>query len=272
MDRHSCFQTKPLEVLYVGKKQKSSVPRSGLVFECFGPKAHYMVWHTMFMYLQSFPNFVWWTPAAFSGIFAHRSKTVTLGECKCSYLGTALPSFLAQNRKNKGSIQPHGSAALDEVWGAVSSLCGCRGCSETPLPCPEQRQHPPRCQPTKTLSCLMAASSFCPIPTASSQQLHAPPGTKNPLTGGVGYGSAGANSAWAAGPCPPSPMERLRPTTHHHLGMKNQLVAPAGNRRSQQKAKCGWAGWRAAEEGWSKVCLKGLVGRGGFVLPLGVIW
>lgn len=209
----------------------------------------------MFMCLQSFPNFIWWTPAAFSGIFAHRSKTVTPRECKCSYLGTALPSFLAQNRKNKGCIQRHGTAALAEVWGALSSLCGCRGCSETPLPCPEQRQHPAQCEPTKTLSCLMATSSFHPIPTASSQQLHAPHRTKNPLRGGVGVGhcSAGANSAWAASSYPPLSTESRCPTTQRLLRTKNQPTAPAGNGRSRQKAVSGWAGLRAAEEGRSKV-------------------
>lgn len=63
--------------------------------------AYRIVWHIKFVCFQSSPNILWWTPAAFSVIFAHRSKTVTLGECQCSYLGTALPSFLAQNRKNK---------------------------------------------------------------------------------------------------------------------------------------------------------------------------
>lgn len=52
--------------------QKSNLPRSGLGFECFGPKACYMIWQPMFMCLQSFPDFILWTPTAFSGIFAQR--------------------------------------------------------------------------------------------------------------------------------------------------------------------------------------------------------
>lgn len=122
-------------------------------FERFDPKACYVVWHTIFVHLQVFQNLIWWTPAAFSGIFVHRSKTVTLRECKSSYLGTALPSFLAQNSKNKGHVQHYGAAALAEVWGALSSHYRHCGCSETPLPCPEQWQHPAQCEPTKNLSC-----------------------------------------------------------------------------------------------------------------------
>ena len=171
----------------------SSAPRSALVFECFGPRARHMVWHTMFMCLQSFPNFIWWNQCAFSGIFAHRSKTVTLGERKCSYLGTALPAFLARIRKKKGCIRPHNSVALAEVWGALTSLCGRRGSSETPVPCPEELQHPAWWEPTESLSCLMAVSSFHPVPTPSRQQLPSLPRTKNPLTGSVRHGFAGAN-------------------------------------------------------------------------------
>lgn len=144
-------------------------------FECFGPRARYMVWHTKFMCLQSFPNFIWWTPAAFSGIFAHRSKTVTLGECKCLYLGTALPSFLAQNRKNEGFIQPHITAALAEVWQALSHLCRNHSCLQTPHPCPEQQQHPAPYEPSKDLSILMVMSFSQPlVQTASLQQLCTP--------------------------------------------------------------------------------------------------
>lgn len=145
--------------------QKSNLPRSGLGFECFGPKACYMIWHTMFMCLQSSPNFILWTAAAFSGIFAHRSRTVSLGECRCSYLGTPYPSFFAQSRKNKGCIQCCGTTAFAELWEALISVRGLYGCSETPLPCPEQWQHSAWCEPT------FPASWLCHLSIMSGQPL-----------------------------------------------------------------------------------------------------
>lgn len=154
--------------------QRSISPRSGLVFKCFGSE-HTAWFDTQNLCFQSFPNFLWWTPAAFSGIFAHRSKTVTLGECQCSYLGTALPSFLAQNRKNKALFSPlvlrhllrfeelcHLSVGITAVW-------------RHHVPAQINRNAHPH-EPTKALSVLMAMSSSHPIvPTASVYSSALPP-------------------------------------------------------------------------------------------------
>lgn len=185
------------------------------------------------MYLQNFPNLIWWTPAAFSGIFARRSKTVTLGECKCSYLGTALPSFLAQNRKNKGCVQPHGTAALAEVWGALVISLRVSWLLRDTRSLPRAAATPTPMWAHQTPLLPYGLTFFLPHPNSIQAATPCSPRTKNPLTGSVGHGSAGANSAWVAGPCPPLPMEGPCTTTHHLLCTKNHPAAPAGNGRSR---------------------------------------
>lgn len=153
------------------------------------------------------------------------------------------------------------------VWGALSSLCGCHGHSETPLPCTEQWQHPGQCESTKILSYLMATSSFSPILTASRQQLHTPPRTKNPLTGDVGHGSAGANSMWA-GSWPPLLMERMCPTMQRTLRAKNQ---PVTLREQEVLAKSQvWVSWeKGCRGGLDQGVWRGLWGEVGLRCPSG---
>lgn len=205
---------------------------------------------------QSFPNFILWTPA-FSGIFAHSSKTVRENVSAPIWVLLIL-HFLHKEGKIKAVFSAVVLLHLlrfGELW---RLSVGFMAAQKYPFPVQSSGSTQPDVSPPKPLlprGCVILPSCLDSLQTMAPQ----PHRTKNPFTEGMGDGSFEVNPPRAAGSCPPSHM------SHHATPPAH---GTAGNRRSQPKPGLGELaeGW---DECWNKVSEGG--GRESwFVLPLRV--
>lgn len=220
--------------------QKSNLPRSGLGFECFGPKACYMIWHRVFICSQSIPSFCELLLLSVGSLLTDQRLWASENVHVHIWILLTLHSLhkVGKIKAVFSAVVLLHSLRFGELWYLPM---GFMAAQKHPFPVQSSGSTQPDVSPPNPLlphGCVIFPSCLDSLQTAAP---HSPQDQKS------FYRRYSRQVFWGK-----------LPTSHccpwgAHVPPCN-TSSPARNRRSWKKARSRWEGQRARGERWSKVC------------------